>query len=302
MIDTSGRPAGENGLAEDGWLEVGPVLLAIGHSARDTIRLLAKRGVPIDTKPFQLGVRIEHLQERVNQWQYGAAAGHERLAPAEYHLVAKHVTEDEGDLFSFCMCPGGIILPTNESDGLIATNGASRSQRSGKFGNSGLVITLDPKTRGHSALEGLKYQEDFERRAFEMTGGSYRVPAQRASDFLEGKASTGPLETSFPLGAQWADVRALMSEEVVAALDRGLPILNKKFPGFSGSEAMITAPETRASAPVRIVRDQATREAETVANLFPIGEGAGYAGGIVSAAVDGIKSADVIMRTYAPCV
>ncbi|MCH8242018.1 MAG: hypothetical protein IH897_05335, partial [Planctomycetes bacterium] len=142
----------------DEWIPAGPTLLAIGHSARDTIRMLHERGVRIEPKPFQLGVRIEHPQDLVDRWQYGAAAGHRKLAPAEYHMVAKGAGDEHGDVFSFCMCPGGTILPTNESPGLVVTNGASRSGRSSNFANSGFVITLDPSALGLSALDGLDYQ------------------------------------------------------------------------------------------------------------------------------------------------
>ncbi|MCO6437791.1 MAG: FAD-dependent oxidoreductase [Phycisphaerae bacterium] len=282
------------------WMDVGPVLLSIGHSARDTIRMLSGRGVRVESKPFQMGVRVEHPQEMVDRWQYGAAAGHVRLGAAEYHVVARGAARDYGDMFSFCMCPGGVILPTNESAGLIVTNGASRSHRSGRFANSGLVFTMNPAVAGMSALDAVAFQERWERLAFETTGRTYCVPAQRAADFLEGRISDGMLETSFPLGGQWTDIRAVVPKEVSAALERALPTLEAKFPGFAGADALVTAPETRASAPVRLVRDAETRQAEGVQGLYPVGEGAGYAGGILSAAVDGIKSAHAIVRTYAP--
>lgn len=282
------------------WQGAGPTIFAIGLSARDTIRMLHHRGVKVEAKPFQIGVRIEHPQEMVNHWQYGAAAGHRRLASAEYHVVAKGAAGERGDVFSFCMCPGGMILPVNESAGHIATNGASRSRRSSPFANSGLVVTLDPVALGLGPMEALAYQQRWERLAFEATDHSYRVPAQRPVDFLEGRRSDGRLETSYPLGGQWAQIADLVPETVTDALRRALPMLEQKFAGFAGPEGLITAPETRASGPARIVRDPATREAEGLAGLYPVGEGAGYAGGIVSAAVDSIKSADMIIGTYAP--
>lgn len=282
------------------WVRCGPVVLAIGHSARDTIRMLARSGVHIEAKPFQIGVRIEHPQAMVDQWQYGAAAGHRRLSPAEYHMVAKGAGGEHGNVFSFCMCPGGMILPTNESADLVATNGASRSQRSSSFANSGFVITLDPAKLNLAGVEGLAFQERWERLAFEATGRSYRVPLQRASDYLRQRASDGAMETSFPLGGAWTDIRSIIPSEVSSALDRALPVLAAKFAGFAGDEALIAAPETRASGPVRIVRDPQTRQATQTAGLYPVGEGAGYAGGIVSVAVDGIKTADTIIEHYAP--
>ena len=286
------------------WLDVGPTILAIGHSARDTVRMLYKRGAAIAAKSFQIGVRIEHPQSMVDRWQYGAAAGHQRLAPAEYYMVAKNAAGEKRDVFSFCMCPGGVILPTNESPGLIATNGASRSQRSNQFGNSGLVLTMDPESlppgrTGNPALDALDFLEDCERRAFKSTGDSYRVPTQRACDFIEDRASDGALEVSYPLGGQWTQLASFLPPAVVAGLRRALPIFDQKFPGFAGPEGMITAPETRASSPVRILRDPETRRSTTVADLYPIGEGAGYAGGIVSAAIDGLKTADALIRRYA---
>ena len=307
------------------WLAAGPTVLAIGHSARDTLRMLVRRGVRVVPKPFQLGVRIEHPQELVNRWQFGDAAGRCGLAAAEYHVIAKGAACERGDLFSFCMCPGGLILPTNESSGLIATNGASRAGRSGRFANSGLVITVDPSSLGESAdrlhpdmakkwreasegvddearhaLHAVAYQEHWERLAFEATGGSYEVPAQRADDFLKGRGSDGKLETSYPLGGRWTDIRRLVPIDMADSLARALPILDRRMPGFAAGDGLLTAPETRASAPFRILRDPVTMEAVRTANLFPIGEGAGYAGGIVSAAVDGLRAAEAIMSRYAP--
>jgi uncharacterized FAD-dependent dehydrogenase len=282
------------------WLPCGPTILATGHSARDTIAMLASRGVRIEPKPFQIGVRIEHPQAMVDRWQYGAAAGHARLGPAEYQLVAKGAAGEHGDLFSFCMCPGGMILPTAESPGLIATNGASRANRASPFANSGLVITMDPASLGQGALEALEFQAQWERLAFQATGGSYDLPAQRAADYLRGRSSNGALNTSYPLGGQWTDIRSLIPPQVAAALDHALPMLDTRFPGFAGDEALLAAPETRGSAPIRIVRDNETRQAVETAGLYPVGEGAGYAGGIVSAAVDGIRTADTIIESYAP--
>ena len=290
--------------APDAWIEAGPVILAAGHSARDTLRMLAARGVRIEPKPFQIGVRIEHPQEMVDRWQFGKAAGDTRLGAAEYHLVSRGAVcgragEKPGDVFSFCMCPGGVILPSNESRGLVVTNGASRSQRSSPFANSGLVITVDPASWGGDALQAVAWQQHWEELAFAATGESYRVPCQRASDFLAARPSDGVLETSFPLGGKWCDIRTVIPDHVAAALGRALPMWERKFPGFAGADALITAPETRASAPVRVVRDAQTRESLSAAGLYPVGEGAGYAGGIVSAAVDGMKTAHAIIRRYA---
>lgn len=278
---------------------VGPLIVAIGHSARDTVRLLHERGVSVEPRSFQIGVRIEHPQSMVDRWQYGSLAGHSRLPPAEYHVVAKRAASAGRDCYSFCMCPGGIILPTNEDHGLIATNGASKSGRNGPFANSGLVVSVTPRN-GADPFVGTEFQRKWEQAAFRATGGNYSVPAQRASDFLAGKSSNGLLETSYPLGGQWVSIRDVIPPEVVAAVEKALPMLEKRMPGFAGGEAIITGPETRASTPLRITRDPETRTAVGLDNLYPAGEGSGYAGGIISAAVDGIKSADAVIRRYAP--
>lgn len=280
-------------------MPVGPLILAIGHSARDTARLLHERGVSLQSRPFQIGVRIEHPQSMVDQWQYGSSAGHSRLPPAEYHVVAKRAASAGRDCYSFCMCPGGIILPTNEDHELIATNGASKSRRRGPFANSGLVVSVTPQN-GSGPFVGVDFQRKWERAAFHATGGSYSVPAQRAADFLAGTTSDGVLETSYPLGGQWVSIRDIIPREVAAAVENALPMLEKRMPGFAGGEAIITGPETRASTPLRITRDPETRTAVGLDNLYPAGEGSGYAGGIISAAVDGIKTADAIIRRYAP--
>ena len=287
-------------IANDARLPTGPVLLGIGHSARDTVQLLHERGVKLSAKPFQLGVRIEHPQELVNRWQYGALASDSRLPPAEYQLVAKKAAGANRDMFSFCMCPGGTILPTNESAGLIATNGGSRSTRSGAFANAGLVITIGTEAIDNDPLKGLALLKGLESKAYDLTGGTYNVPAQRAGDFLNDRMSDGQLTTTFPLGGRWAMIRTILPEEVVTAIKRGLQTLDTRLQGFAGQDALVTAPETRASAPVRIDRHPESRRSVSIANLYPIGEGAGYAGGIVSAAIDGIKTANTLIAQYRP--
>ncbi len=297
VIDDQGRVLGleVNGQT----LQTDHVLLGIGHSARDTLRMLFRRGVEMVAKPFQLGVRIEHPQSLVDRWQYGKYAGHDRLPPAHYQAVAKKAGGSSCDLFTFCMCPGGVILPSNEAPHLIVTNGASRASRSGPFANSGLVITIAPEEFDCDPLRGLAYQQKWESLAFEATGRSYAVPAQRAKDYMRGQMSDGRLETSYPLGGQWADIGRLLPQHFAKSLARGLRMLDERMPGFAGDDATITAPETRASAPVRTVRDSQTRQSRSIKGLYPMGEGAGYAGGIISAAIDGLKTADQIIRRSA---
>jgi len=278
---------------------VAAMLLCVGHSARDTVRMLARRGVAIEAKAFQFGVRIEQPQEAVDRWQYGPPRDDAPLPPAEYHLTAQRAA-GAGDVFSFCMCPGGLILPSNESPGLIATNGASRAARGSPFANSGLVMTILPDVFGDDPMAGLDYVESWERAAFALTGGSYEVPAQRADDFLAGRTSSGKLRTSYPLGGRWAEIRRVLPAETAAAVERALEMFERRFPGFAGPQTLVTGPESRASSPIRIPRDPRTRESINAAGLYPVGEGAGYAGGIISAAVDGIRTAQAIMSRYAP--
>jgi len=277
-----------------------PVLLGIGHSARDTFRALASAGVALAVKPFQAGVRIEHPQELIDRWQYGPSAGHPRLGAAEYQVVAKRAAGRRGDVFSFCMCPGGRIVPCNESPGLVAVNGASRSRRNGPAGNSGLVVALGPGDVGDDPFGVLTTLADWERTAFEAAGGDYRVPAQRADDFVAGRASGGEMTISYPLGGRWCDLRRILPRYLTDALTTALEHLDARRAGFAGPDALLVAPETRASCPVRIVRDPDVRASVSAANLYPTGEGAGYAGGIISSAVDGLRTAEALMARYAP--
>ena len=288
-------------------IETSVCILGIGHSARDTYRVLRDRGVIMHAKPFQMGVRIEHPQDLINRNQYGKAAG--ALPAADYMLVAKHaagVCDPSSadarcgpDLFSFCMCPGGSILPSNESPSEICTNGASTSRRNTPFANSGLVVTIFPREFDNDPLAGVEYQRQWERLAFELSG-SYAVPAQRVPDFLAKRISDGAMNTSYPLGASAVDLHAMLPTMVLDALHKGLPMLDRMIPGYGSREGILTAPETRASSPVRIPRDDETRQSLSTAGLYPVGEGAGYAGGIVSSAADGMKSAEVVISAFAP--
>jgi uncharacterized FAD-dependent dehydrogenase len=282
-------------------IETSACILAVGHSARDTYRVLRQRGVAMQAKPFQMGVRIEHPQELIDRNQLGAAAA--GLGAADYMLVARNAAATcvscGPDLFTFCMCPGGSILPSNESPHEICTNGASNSRRNTPFANSGLVVTILPSEFGDDPLLGVEYQRRWERLAYELSG-SYAVPAQRAADFLAQRLTDGQMATSFPLGARAVDLRGMLPKLLTQALERGLPMLDRMIPGYASAEGIMTAPETRASSPVRIPRDDQTRQSISVARLYPVGEGAGYAGGIVSSATDGMKTAETIIRQFSP--
>ncbi len=280
-------------------VEAGAVVLGTGHSARDVYAMLHQLGIGLEAKPFQMGVRIQHPQEMVDRWQYGALAGHPKLPPADYHLNAKGAGGALGDAYSFCMCPGGQILPANESEGLAVTNGASPSDRSGPYANSGLVVTLRPEQFGEGALAGIEFQRRWEEAAFAAAGG-YAVPAQRAGDFLAGRATVDPVRVDHPIGSVPADLHAMLPKDVAEAIEKALVMLDRRLPGFAGAEAILTGPETRASSPVRIVREPGSGACPGCGNLYPAGEGAGYAGGIISAAVDGIRAGRGIIRRYRP--
>lgn len=281
-----------------GYMPVSVVVLAIGHSARDTYEMLLRRGVPMVRKPFQLGVRIEHPQSTVNRVKYGATHLEERLGAADYTLVA----HGRHDLFSFCMCAGGYIMPSVSEPGAFCTNGMSLSKHDSPFANSGFVVTIPTETfgGGSDVLAGVRLQQVYERRAFEIGRGDYRCPIQRAVDFLSDRPSADIPDNSYPRGAITASMAELVPPLVLEALKSGLPILDRRWRGRFLPEATLVGPESRGSAPVRIPRDDATREAPGWEGLYPVGEGAGYAGGIVSAAVDGLRSAKAVVAKYAP--
>jgi uncharacterized FAD-dependent dehydrogenase len=272
-------------------------VLAIGHSARDTYAMLLQRGILLEPKPFQLGVRIEQPQEQVNVASYGPQAGHPALDVAEYQLVAR---AGGVDLFTFCMCPGGYVMPSVSEPGYFCTNGMSESRRDTPFANSGLVVTVDPEQTGsRHPLAGVHYQQRWERLAFLAGKGSYAAPIQWARDFLGRRLSRGTLPSSYSRGTVPVDLTTILPPLVLRALERGLPVMDRRFHGLFLKGATLTGPEARGSSPVRIPRDPGTRQSPAVAGLYPCGEGAGYAGGIVSAAVDGLRTARAIVATYA---
>ena len=280
-----------------GPLTAGVVVMAIGHSARDTYAMLASRGVAMVQKPFQIGVRIEHPQELVNRVQYGETPLERRLGAADYTLVAHGAT----DLFSFCMCAGGQVIPSVSEPGFFSSNGMSLSRRDSPFANSGFMVTLEPRDFGSSdVLAGVELQRRFEAKAFEAGGREYRCPIQRAGDYLAGRKSTTAPASSYRRGLALADIAELVPPQVAAAVKQGLPLLDRRWQGRFIPEATIVGPEARGSSPVRLPRHDETLESTNTVGLYPIGEGAGYAGGIVSAAVDGIRAAKAITARYAP--
>ena len=280
-----------------GYLPGDVVLLAIGHSARDTIEMLVRRGVPMVQKPFQMGLRIEQPQEIVNRVKYGPTHLETKLGSADYNLVAR----GKHDLFTFCMCAGGHIIPSVSEEGFFATNGMSLSKRDSPFANSGLVVTVPIEHFGGAdVLAGVRLQQIYEKRAFELGRGEYRCPVQNAKDFLAHRPTTSLPSCSYPRGLVLASVAELVPPIILQALMQGLPILDRRWHGKYLQDAYLVGPESRGSSPVRIVREDRRRESPGIAGLYPVGEGAGYAGGIVSAAVDGLRSALAVIQKYAP--
>jgi len=263
------------------------LVLATGHSARDTWRALADDGVRIEAKPFQFGVRIEHDQERITRQRYGT----DRLGPASYNLVCRRV-----GVHSFCMCPGGRIVASVNEAGTLCTNGMSNARHSSGFANAALVVTVGTEDFGPGPFAGVDYQRKYEEAFFEAGGRDYSAPAQTAADFLAGRDSTGAFRTSYVLGTRPGRIDRLLPARVRAALAAALEAFDVELPGFAGESAMLVGVETRSSGPVRMVRDPASRAAFGFPNLYPVGEGAGYAGGIMSAALDGARSAQSLLR------
>jgi uncharacterized FAD-dependent dehydrogenase len=280
------------------------VVLATGHSARDVFELLLARGVHLEPKPFALGARVEHPQPLINRIQYGGHADHPRLPNAAYRLA--HEVEGRG-VFSFCMCPGGWVVPAStEPDGLVV-NGMSLSRRSSPFANSGLVVSIEPsdwERAGFSGpLGGIELQRAIERAAFRAGGGELRAPAARVSDFVRGRASSSVPESSYIPGIVGADLASVLDAGGVPIADRlaqALGAFGRRMAGYVSDEAVLIGVESRTSAPVRVPRDAVSLEALGIRGLYPAGEGAGYAGGIVSAALDGVRVAQAVMRRASP--
>ena len=286
----------ENGTLTGLKLEDGEVIpceaavLAIGHSARDTFEMLDASGIPMEPKPFAMGVRIEHKQSCVDESQYGCV--NPVLPPADYKLV-QHL--EDATVYTFCMCPGGHVVAAASEEGRIVTNGMSNADRDGENANAALLVTVNPEIFPYEgALGGMYWQREIEEKAYQVSG-SYRAPAQKVGDFLAGKPSTGAgkIHPTYRPGVHWCDLHAVLPERITASIAEALPLLDGKLKGFASPDAVMTAPETRSSSPVRIVRDE-TRQS-SLRGLYPTGEGAGYAGGIMSAAIDGIMTAEAIL-------
>ena len=267
------------------------VILAIGHSARDTMEMLYERGLPMAQKPFAVGVRVEHPREMIDKSQYGAAAGHAALGAADYKL---HCRPDGGrGVYSFCMCPGGVVIAAASEQGGVVVNGMSEHARDARNSNSALLVGVEPSDFGSDhPLAGFAFQHRMEQAAYRLGGGDYRAPAQLVGDFLGGRASTrwGDVQPSYLPGVTLCDLRECLPTFVSDSLCAALPIFGRQLYGFDRADAVLTGVESRSSSPVRVLRDDTGRSA--VRGVYPCGEGAGYAGGILSAAVDGIRCAE----------
>jgi hypothetical protein len=278
-------------------IETDTIILAIGHSARDTFEMLHQMAIPIEAKPFSIGVRIEHLQERIDKFQFGRYAGHSLLGPAEYKLV--HHCPNGRSAYTFCMCPGGEVIASSSEPGQVVTNGMSGYSRNRPNANSALLANVTPLDFGNShVLAGVEFQRQWERKAFAMGGGNYCAPVQLVGDFLAGKPSRclGGIIPSYSPGTTPCDLVECLPGFVVETLRLAIPQMDKKLRGFASYEAVMTAVESRSSCPIRVIRDE-TYQSPALKGLYPAGEGAGYAGGIISSAVDGIKIAEAVCGT-----
>ena len=283
----------ENGKQTD--FETDAVVLAIGHSARDTVEMLYKKGFLIAQKAFSVGARIEHRQEMINRAQYGALWNHPKLKAADYKLAC-HPQGGRG-AYTFCMCPGGTVVCCPSEEGTVVTNGMSEYARDGENANSALLVGVEPEQfPSEHPLAGLYYQLEIEKKAFTLGGGDYTAPATLVGDFLNGTQShkLGAVHPTCPTGVSFCDLREILPKRVGDTMAEALVKMDGMLAGFASADAVLTGPETRSSSPVRIVRDEFF---QTKTNgVFPCGEGAGYAGGIISAAVDGMKCAEAVLK------
>jgi len=280
-------------LADGTQLAADHVVLAVGHSARDTFQMLHQRGVAIDAKPFSIGVRIEHPQSLIDRCRYGKGAGHPLLGAADYKLV--HHATNGRSVYSFCMCPGGTVVAAASEPGRVVTNGMSQYSRAERNANAGIVVGITPADYPGDPLAGIAFQRCFEELAFAAGGSDYKAPAQRVGDFLQRRTSTalGDVVPSYRPGVTPADLAACLPDFAVAAIREALPGFDRQIKGFALADAVMTGVETRTSSPIRIPRGRDLQSLNT-RGLYPAGEGAGYAGGILSAGVDGIRIAEAV--------
>ena len=280
---------------------VDDVVLAIGHSARDTYEMLYQKGIHMEAKPFAVGVRIEQLQSKINEIQYKKSAHSPYLKAAPYKLAVK--TKEGRGVYTFCMCPGGVVVPSMHEEKSLCVNGMSYYARDGQNANSAILVNVKVEDfSSNHPLAGIEFQRQLERKAFELGGNNYYAPVQKWEDYLFNQCthSLSDIHPTYQPGYTYANLNELFPEFINVALKEGLQLMNKKMPGFIDEHTLLTGVEARSSAPVRIVRNE---NYQSLPGLYPIGEGAGYAGGIMSAALDGIKCAEMILRggNYGSC-
>jgi uncharacterized protein len=280
-------------LADGSRIAANHVVLAVGHSARDTFQMLYDRGVYIEAKPFSLGFRIEHPQSLINDARFGACETNPILGAADYKLV--HHASNGRDVYSFCMCPGGTVVAATSEEGRVVTNGMSQYSRAERNANAGIVVGITPEDYPGNPLAGVDLQRHWESQAYIAGGSNYYAPAQRVGDFLAGRASTslGAVVPSYKPGVTPTDLSSCLPDYAIAAIREAIPVFGKQIKGYDMADAILTGVETRTSSPIRIKRDESLQSLNT-RGLFPAGEGAGYAGGILSAGVDGIKIAEAV--------
>lgn len=275
------------------------LILAIGHSSRDTYEMLYNNKVLMEQKPFAIGVRIEHPQDIINKSQYGKYANHPKLKAADYRLTYQSKKENRG-VYSFCMCPGGVVVGAASEEGRLVSNGMSYHARDLENANSALVVTVGPDDfKGEHPLAGMEFQRHYESLAFKLGGGNYKAPVQLIGDFLNDKKSTklGSVIPTYKPGFEFRELKECLPKAVVDTLKEGILVFGKRIDGYDMYDGILTGIETRTSAPVRILRNEKLQSV-SVKGLYPTGEGAGFAGGIISAAVDGIKASERIMEEY----
>lgn len=290
----SGQLAGV-GLEAGDVLQTHHVVLALGHSSRDTFRMLEQRGVFMESKPFSIGFRIEHPQSMIDQVRLGRFAGHPALGASDYRLV--HHARNGRSVYSFCMCPGGTVVAATSEPGRVVTNGMSQYSRNERNANAGIVVGIDPETDYPGGpLAGVALQEHLESRAFVLGGSDYCAPAQLVGDFIRGQNSNnfGEVLPSYKPGVRLGDLADALPAFAIEAIREALPAFGKQIRGFDRDDAVLTGVEARTSSPLRITRDPETMQSVNVRGLFPCGEGAGYAGGILSAGIDGIRIAEAV--------
>lgn len=279
------------------FIDTDVLLLGIGHSAKDTVKMLYDKHMSITPKPFSIGVRIEHLQSKINKAQYGKSAEHQALGAADYKL--SYHSPNGRTAYTFCMCPGGYVMPSNGEEGHVVTNGMSKSMRNGKNANSALLVNVTPNDfPTEHPLSGFDFQETFEKKAYELAGSNYYAPIQRVGDFHQDKDSNhfGEVNPSYEPGTTFIKMTSLLPNYVTDTLKEALIHFDKQLQGFNHPDALLTGVETRSSSPVRLERNEFHES--SLIGIYPMGEGAGYAGGIMSSAIDGIKTAEQIIMKY----